>query len=265
MASRHPKSSIAEPVRGGYTPLPWSVTDSAAYILLSHKAKALLVDMARLHNGRKGNNGHLHAGLSTMKKRGWKSNDTLANALRELTNHRLIQETRKGGLNAGASLYAITWASVTDFHGIDLPANQFDLDGYRLWKSTERERSRKTLKATVARKTRTNGNKGLPSYGTENAKTEPSNGTESASNRDKGVTTEKSHIPIDSKASRTNDLYRSTVTCAVPLDGNKEYIAISGSNSNDYKKTPEELVAFWLGYLGYWASKTNRATNLRAA
>jgi len=103
--------------RGGSPPfvrLFHSLLDSPRYIVLSHTAKTLLVDVARHYNGR--NNGDLAITPKVMKKRGWRSNSTLRRALRELLDTELLMLTRQGGRNK-CSLYALTWLPVDECGG----------------------------------------------------------------------------------------------------------------------------------------------------
>jgi hypothetical protein len=80
------------------------------------------------------NNGDLCATWVFMVKRGWKSKDTLNNALRELEYYGLIVQTQAGGLNK-PSLYALSWNRIdkadksSEWKVGDRPVN---------WKQTKR-------------------------------------------------------------------------------------------------------------------------------
>jgi hypothetical protein len=80
------------------------------YISLSSHAIRLLVEFAYQYKG--SNNGDLAMTWGMAFKRGWKSRDTLNNAIRELETKGWIVCTRKGWVG-GPTLFALT------FHGID--------------------------------------------------------------------------------------------------------------------------------------------------
>jgi len=105
--------------RGQFLALPRAVLESPAYLCLSPYAVKLLVDFGVQYNG--GNNGDLAAVWRFMRRRGWRSQETLAKAKRELLDAQLIVETRKGGRPNRVSLYAITF-----FH-IDYCGGKFDI------------------------------------------------------------------------------------------------------------------------------------------
>ena len=112
------KSKKPERVSGGYTALPWAVTDSAAYIGCSLAAKALLIEIARQHNG--SNNGRLQASFKWLKSRGWNSSSVVHRARKMLEDRGLIICTRKGGFGIGPSRYAVTWLTIHNFQGLDI-------------------------------------------------------------------------------------------------------------------------------------------------
>lgn len=99
---------------GWFFRVPVEVLDSPAYCGLSFKARALLFDMGAQYRGN--NNGDLAAPWSWMRLRGWKSKDTLRNALCELLEAGMLQLTRQGGLHC-ASLYAVTWLAIDECGG----------------------------------------------------------------------------------------------------------------------------------------------------
>jgi len=94
--------------------LPHALLDSAVFVGLSDKAKTLLIDLLRAYNGR--NNGNLAITLTTMRARGWTSNDTLTKAKAELLAAGLIMQTRQGGRHK-CSLFALSWYGVDDCNG----------------------------------------------------------------------------------------------------------------------------------------------------
>jgi hypothetical protein len=114
---------------GPFIALPWQVTDSPAYIGLSHPAKALLVDIARQFV--RDNNGRLLASRAHLGKRGWKSADTIGRAVKELIAARLIHQTVMGNFPKTASWYAVTWRALDRLPGFDAgAADSFERGAY---------------------------------------------------------------------------------------------------------------------------------------
>lgn len=111
--------------------LPWSVLDCASYALLSHPARALLLEIARQFV--RDNNGRLLASASYLSKRGWKSSDVITRAKRELLAAGFIHETVKGHRPNKASWYAVTWQALDRLPGYDHGAAEtFERGAYRL-------------------------------------------------------------------------------------------------------------------------------------
>ena len=81
--------------------------DSPAYLTLGHAARSLLLEIARQFV--RNNNGRLLASGAYLAKRGWKSNDVITRAIRELTSAGLIHQTVQGHRPNKASWYAVTW------------------------------------------------------------------------------------------------------------------------------------------------------------
>lgn len=102
---------------GGFVALPWSVLDCPTYALLSHPARALLLEIARQFV--RDNNGRLLASASYLSKRGWKSADVITRAKRELLAAGFIHETVKGHRPNKASWYAVTWQTLDRLPGYD--------------------------------------------------------------------------------------------------------------------------------------------------
>lgn len=99
--------------------VPAAVLNSPNYRALSHKAKALILDMGARYNGY--NNGNLALPWSWMKVQGWKSKDTLQRAIKELLDAGIIELTRQGGMHA-PSLYAYTWFKIDEAKvALDVP------------------------------------------------------------------------------------------------------------------------------------------------
>lgn len=90
----------------GHLGLPKEVIEHDNFTKLSAYGNKLLIDLGQQFKGK--NNGDLCATWVFMVERGWKSKDTLNNALRELEYYGLIVQTQAGGLNK-PSLYALSW------------------------------------------------------------------------------------------------------------------------------------------------------------
>lgn len=117
--------------RGAFITIPLSVLCSRAYISVSVHAKALLFDLAMQYKG--DNNGDLCAAWKLMKPRGWRSEETLSKAKRELQEVGLIVETRKGARPNKASLYAVTWFALDACNGkLEISPHSFPRGAYRL-------------------------------------------------------------------------------------------------------------------------------------
>jgi hypothetical protein len=125
--SKHKKPQ--ESCQGQYTALPHELLDSVALMGAGHTARSLLLVLLRQHNGR--NNGHIHMAAPWMKKRGWTSGDVLHRAKLKLIKRGLIIQTRQGGLNAGANLYAVTWLDITNFDGLDIQSKDYHPGAWR--------------------------------------------------------------------------------------------------------------------------------------
>lgn len=112
------KRVLPELYEGRYTPMPHAVLDSAAFTGASTRAKALLLELIRQHNGR--NNGYLQLTATWLKRRGWASMDQIQKAKLELQQRGLILKTKQGGLHAGPDWYALTWLKISDYNGLDI-------------------------------------------------------------------------------------------------------------------------------------------------
>lgn len=120
---------------GGFIALPWSVLDSPNWRLLSHPARALLLEIARqqyVNEKREDNNGRLLASAAHLSPRGWKSADVLTRAKRELIAAGFIFETVKGHRPNRASWYALTWRALPRHPDFDAgAARAFERGAYR--------------------------------------------------------------------------------------------------------------------------------------
>lgn len=92
-----------------YFGIPYTITECANFIKLSAQANKLLIDIGRQFRG--SNNGDLCATWSVMSLRGWKSRETLNDALRELEYYGFIVVTQYGNRKL-PTLYALTWLKV---------------------------------------------------------------------------------------------------------------------------------------------------------
>lgn len=125
------KSAKEKQDGGAFVRLPLSVLNSRAYLETSPYARMLLIDLAAQYRG--DNNGDLSACWKFMRPRGWRSEETLAKAKRELIEMALIVETRKGARPNKASLYALTWCDLDDCGGkLDISPRAFPRGAYKL-------------------------------------------------------------------------------------------------------------------------------------
>ena len=111
--------------------LPHNVLDHDSFRTLSPRATKLLIDVAAQYNGH--NNGDLCAPLSVMRKRGWKSNDQLFKARKELLDRGLVLTSRQGGLNK-CSLFALTWFQINECEGkLDIQSSAVAPHNWKRW------------------------------------------------------------------------------------------------------------------------------------
>lgn len=131
MAKSRYKNATDKRDGGGHVAIPFPVLNGAAYLGLNAYARMLLLDLAAQYRGN--NNGDLCAAWKLMRPRGWKSEDTLGKAKRDLLEARLIVETRKGARPNKCSLFALTWYALDDCGGkLDITARSFPRGAYRL-------------------------------------------------------------------------------------------------------------------------------------
>jgi hypothetical protein len=169
---------IARPegVSGAYAPFPHAVADSIAYQGARPAAKALLFELMRQHNGTN-NNGHLHLSFLWLAKRGWTSRDVIQRARDELVARGLIVQTKQGGLNMGASRYALTWLPLTNYVGLDVLAGEYRRGAYAALDPHPRIRAALPAGGTASTGQRYSA---VPADGTGMAPTVPPHGTETA-------------------------------------------------------------------------------------
>ena len=124
------KNKRPEYISGGYATIPWAVLDSQSFIGASDKAKALLFALMRQHNGE--NNGHLHLTKKWLYEKGWTCHENNSKSRNELIARGLIEQTKWGGLNAGADLFALTWHKISNYVGLQIEPRGYRLSAYTL-------------------------------------------------------------------------------------------------------------------------------------
>jgi len=95
--------------------IPKALLESEEYAALTAFEVKLLLDLAAQFNGYT-NNGDLGSNWKEMRKRGWRSKETLWNALAGLLSKGFITKTRQGGKNR-CSLYAVNWREIHECKG----------------------------------------------------------------------------------------------------------------------------------------------------
>ena len=137
--------------RGRFLALPYAVLTSAAYLSLSPHGIKLLIDLGVQYNG--SNNGDLSAAWKLMRPRGWRSEETLAKAKRELLQTQLIVETRKGWRPNRASLYALTFFALDYCDGkLDIALTGFPYGAWKLMDRPPPSKARAPQDASKAQK-----------------------------------------------------------------------------------------------------------------
>jgi hypothetical protein len=131
-----------------YCAVEHRVVDSPAYASLSFSARALLVIITRQLN--KDNNGRLQATYSYLRRFGFDSEHTISRAIKELISRGIIYRSRCGGYQQGASLYAVTWLSITKKDGLFLAG--FKPCAWRDWNPEEKNHPPQKCSTTTAKK-----------------------------------------------------------------------------------------------------------------
>lgn len=179
---------------GGFVALPWTVLDCTAYTALSHPARALLMEVAR--QCVRDNNGRLLLSGAYLAKRGWKSNDVITRAKRELLEAGFIFETVKGQRPNRAAWYAVTWRSLDRLPGYDAGAAElFERGAYRKKlprKITPLTPSGGELPPSIA-----------PSHGVERCPPTPSHGAIRSGFGDFSTPSHGDHLEMPSTGRRT--------------------------------------------------------------
>lgn len=94
--------------------MAYVVLRSQCFSRLGPHAVKLLMDLLAQYKG--DNNGDLCAAWTLMKKRGWRSRDTLSKARRELLEGEWVTVTRQGGRHV-PTLYALTFYAIDECRG----------------------------------------------------------------------------------------------------------------------------------------------------
>ncbi|MDO9051998.1 MAG: hypothetical protein Q7U70_10975 [Methylotenera sp.] len=128
--ARKNKQARLETISGGYGAIPWTVLDSVSFKGASDKAKALLFALMRQHSGN--NNGRLHLAKKWLYNQGWTCDENNRKARNELIERGLIVQTKWGGLNMGADLFALTWHEISNYVSLDISAKSYSRGAYTL-------------------------------------------------------------------------------------------------------------------------------------
>ena len=145
--ARKSKKTRLELISGGYGAIPWGVMDSMSFKGASDKAKALLFALMRQHNG--SNNGHLHLAKKWLYNQGWTCPENNTKARNELMERSLIIQTKWGGLNMGADLFALTWYDITNYVGLDITAKGYSRSAYMLCNLAPTKRRNPPIKKQI--------------------------------------------------------------------------------------------------------------------
>lgn len=94
---------------GTFAKIPSAVLESPEYAQLRHPAARLMLDLCGQYNGY--NNGKFCATFEMMKRRGWRSEETMRRALKQLLDGRFVVITRYGHRHL-AALYGVTFLPI---------------------------------------------------------------------------------------------------------------------------------------------------------
>lgn len=120
---------------GHFIAIPTLILESSQYAALSPPTVKLLLDLFAQYRGN--NNGDFCATWSLMNRRGWKSRDTLARAIKTLLASGFIVKARQGekGHTSGhrrPTLYAVTWKGIDECGGkLDIQPNPVPLNTWK--------------------------------------------------------------------------------------------------------------------------------------
>jgi hypothetical protein len=134
---------------GKFAGIPCVVMVSENWRRLSPSAIKLALEFAYQFNGI--NNGDLTAAYSILRQRGWKSQNTINMAIKELIHYNFVIKTRQGDLMKRPNLFALTWYAVDENRG------KMDLYSYTAkppgtWRDTVPTFDRRTAPKLIRRK-----------------------------------------------------------------------------------------------------------------
>lgn len=98
-----------------FAQLRHDLLDSENWRAAKPNTKCLVLELLRQYNGF--NNGDLSISYAYLKRRGWRSQNTLNKAIQEAIHLNLIVKTRQGGLYNTPCLYAVTWLNIDHCKG----------------------------------------------------------------------------------------------------------------------------------------------------
>lgn len=101
----------------------------------------------RQHTG--SNNGHLHLAKKWLYHQGWTCHENNSKARNELIVRGLIVQTKWGGLNVGADLFALTWYDISNYVGLDITAKGYARGAYLICKLPPTARRKPPVKSTA--------------------------------------------------------------------------------------------------------------------
>lgn len=132
MGRRERRYSEAKEKRDGgtFVPLAHIVLDCRAVRELSAAGAKLLLDLLAQYRGN--NNGDLCAAFKLMRSRGWRSEQTLFKARRELEDAGLIHPTRQGARPNRATLYGLTFFALDEHPKLEVTRRSFPRGLWRM-------------------------------------------------------------------------------------------------------------------------------------
>lgn len=112
--------------QGKFAGIQKAAMESERYVNLSYSARALLLELALQYNFY--NNGKLCAIHDQLKDRGFKSDKTITNCLKELKDSGLIMVSKLSPRGSRKPhYYAITWQPIDDIPGFEMDIKSTDM------------------------------------------------------------------------------------------------------------------------------------------
>jgi hypothetical protein len=143
---------------GSYVALPHAVLNSSNFLRMSAHGVKLVLDLYSQYYGH--NNGDFSMSWTRMRRRGWRSRETLEAARDEALHYGWIVLTRQGGRNR-CSLYAVTWQEIDECKGkLDVRPTKAPLGTWRTevepwdrqaWQEKRRRKSQRKKLTRLAR------------------------------------------------------------------------------------------------------------------